>query len=103
MGHLAVVIQCYDVTIHTHLESIVTIMSALCFAFKNALFIFISVTEGSTGATMQNKESRGGKAVPDGVFFFCPNRNFSFPWNCIVWCFKESERRHAVHRVDSSV
>lgn len=72
-------------------------MSALCFALRKALFAFISATEGRTGTTMQNKESRGGRAVPDGAFFFWPNRNFSFPWNCIVWCFKD--RKTAVHRV----
>lgn len=49
-------------------------------------FIFISVIEGSRrGTPMQNRASWGGIRAPEGDFFFWPWRNFSRPWNCMVW------------------
>lgn len=65
----------------THFASVAGAASGLCFARGNgnAPLVFISATDGRTGTTMQNSESRGHRPVPDGAFLFCPNRNLSFP------------------------
>ena len=60
----------------THFVSGVAETSTLCFALRHTPCIFTAV---GRGATTQNRESRGGRAVPDGALLFCPNRNFSFP------------------------
>lgn len=58
----------------------------LFFPRINMFFIFISVIEGSSrGTATQNRASWGGTRAPEADFFFCPWRNFSRPWNCIVW------------------
>lgn len=66
--------------VNSYRVSVMAATSALCFTRRYALFIFISVVEGSrTGTTVQNSESCGGRTVPEGAFFFCPSRNLSFP------------------------
>lgn len=64
----------------------------LCLPLIIIVFIFISVMEGSRrGTATQNSASWGGNGAPEGVFFFCPCRNFSLPWNCMVWRTQREE------------
>lgn len=79
----------------THLVS-VREDSARCRVRRREPFALRSaVGGGTTGTTTQNNESRGGRATPEGVFRFCPNRNLSFPWTCMVWV---RGRRHITER-----
>lgn len=80
------------------------VVSTLCLALRSALFIFTSAKAGRrTGTTVQNRESRGGKTLPDGAFFFCPSRNLSFPWNCMVWQEVKGENVHGTEGPGLSV